>query len=346
MVDPRTKPVVGILSDDQRVLGVANVILEPNRLNFMVGPLRLLSKRIMRFRMTCPPLFDAELPAAERSPQSERLLAGLLKWCPKADTLLLMGVDLTSPVMEAVRIGFANPAAAHVLPIQHGKHQKHYLAVLQPTFKAFLASLGSSKRRDFERTLRRFDGLDHVTQLKVYSSPEESRQFFEDALSISRKTWQYNDRDAGLKDQDYFRTRYRVAAERGWFRGYILYMDGEPVTFREGYLYGDTYFSLQIGYDPAFSRYQVGVVLLLKTIEDLIENCGHVTHLDLGATETEIKRRISTEHFMDGYYYVFPRNAKGRIFSSVLRTVNGLTERLKKIQGRGVPLPKPSEARK
>jgi CelD/BcsL family acetyltransferase involved in cellulose biosynthesis len=213
---------------------------------------------------------------------------------------------------------------------------------LQPSFDAYLASLGKSTRKDFRKTLKKFASADQPSKLAVFSAVDECQKFFDDALIVSKKTWQYLNEGAGLKDQDKLLTQYRIAAERGWFRSYILYYGEQPVAFQEGYVYGATYYAEQIGYDPAFASHQIGVVLLLEMIRDLIENCPGIQCVDLGATENELKRRVSAAQVIDGYSYIFRRDAKSASLLTALRMANGLTDQLKKVLGRESSRPKAS----
>ena len=62
---------------------------------------------------------------------------------------------------------------------------------------------------------------------------------------------------------------WQLLAARGWLRGYVLYLDEQPIAFELGELYRGRFDSLAGAYDPDYGQHRVGAYLLLKAIEDL-----------------------------------------------------------------------------
>jgi CelD/BcsL family acetyltransferase involved in cellulose biosynthesis len=58
--------------------------------------------------------------------------------------------------------------------------------------------------------------------------------------------------------------------ERGWLEFWILQLDGKPVAAQYGLRYRDAVYSLQEGFDPAYSSDRVGYVLRAHVLKALI----------------------------------------------------------------------------
>jgi CelD/BcsL family acetyltransferase involved in cellulose biosynthesis len=54
----------------------------------------------------------------------------------------------------------------------------------------------------------------------------------------------------------------RVALAAGWLRLWVLRLDGKPVAALYGFLYRRTFYFYQSGFDPAFAKDSVGLVML------------------------------------------------------------------------------------
>ena len=50
--------------------------------------------------------------------------------------------------------------------------------------------------------------------------------------------------------------------ERGWFRAYVLYLDGEPIAFWQGQAYNGVFSTGVPGFDPAYADLRVGNYVL------------------------------------------------------------------------------------
>jgi CelD/BcsL family acetyltransferase involved in cellulose biosynthesis len=59
-------------------------------------------------------------------------------------------------------------------------------------------------------------------------------------------------------------------AERGWLEFWILQLDGKPAAVQYGFRYRNCVYSLQEGFDPAYSSERVGYVLRAHVIKTLI----------------------------------------------------------------------------
>jgi hypothetical protein len=127
-------------------------------------------------------------------------------------------------------------------------------------------------------------------EVRVFEDPAEIDELFRDVETVAAKTYQ---RGLGVAfgDTPAHRRRTQLCMERGWFRGYVLYLEGRPVAFGVGERYHGTYRAGRPGYDPDFAGYRPGTYLLLWSIDDLCRD-PEVSVLDLGLGDAEFKRRF------------------------------------------------------
>jgi CelD/BcsL family acetyltransferase involved in cellulose biosynthesis len=97
---------------------------------------------------------------------------------------------------------------------------------------------------------------------------------------------------------------------RGWFRAYVLYLDGEPISFWHGHVYRGAFFTGIPGYDPAYTDLRVGNYVLFRLIADLCADDA-IDTLDFGWGEAEYKRRLSTRSRLEHDVHLFAPTAKG-----------------------------------
>jgi CelD/BcsL family acetyltransferase involved in cellulose biosynthesis len=101
-----------------------------------------------------------------------------------------------------------------------------------------------------------------------------------------------------------------LGLERGWFRAYVLHVDGAPVAFWPGYACDRTFFIGTPGYDPSFGQYRVGQYLQAEMIDDLCRDEG-IDYLDYGFGDSEYKRRFGNESWEEADVLFFAPTFKG-----------------------------------
>ena len=86
--------------------------------------------------------------------------------------------------------------------------------------------------------------------IRLFTEPSDLDEFFRDVETIAGRTYQ---RALGVAfgDTPAHRERTRVSMEQGWFRGYVLHLDGKPVAFHHGELYQGRFRLGSPGYDAS-----------------------------------------------------------------------------------------------
>jgi len=117
---------------------------------------------------------------------------------------------------------------------------------------------------------------------------------FPGSLSGAIGWWQQNVGQR-LQNDDATLQRYIGLARKGLLRCHMLYINGEPCAFTRGEISSRAYHYETPGFLTEYRHYSPGVVLLMWTIKDLIEN-SPCTLFDFGAGGDEhgYKARFGT----------------------------------------------------
>jgi CelD/BcsL family acetyltransferase involved in cellulose biosynthesis len=186
---------------------------------------------------------------------------------------------------------------------------RRWQIALSQTFDDYLASRSSSTRKGIRRTAYRLEQeLGGRLAIRIFREPAELDRFFRDADAIAARTYQRG-LGVGFDGSPRQRARTEMLMEHGWFRGYVLYVDGRPAAFEQGELYGGRFLSLSAGYDPDYGHQRVGAHLLAKAIEDLAAD-PDVLVFDFGFGDAEYKGRLADRCIEEGDVVVYARRPR------------------------------------
>ncbi len=193
----------------------------------------------------------------------------------KPDLFNLPEIETASPSYRAARsLGWP-----HLISSHSRTDQLHWTIDLPASFDGYLEQLSSKTRQSVRYSIRK--AAKHLQPtIERVSRPEQVEGFLRDAESISRRTyqWQVGER---VQYGDAMRAEYLRRAHEGTLRAYLMRVDGVPVAFARGELRGDRYDYETPGYLPEYSKWSVGTVLLMHSIEDLIRG-GECRVFDFG----------------------------------------------------------------
>jgi CelD/BcsL family acetyltransferase involved in cellulose biosynthesis len=241
--------------------------------------------------------------------------------CGEVDVLRLRNVDTGSPLRRAVG---ATPNILH----EHGAPATVHRELAVPSsYDAFLGSLSPSTLKSATRYLRRLEKrFGDRLSLRIFRGASEGDRVFTDLGIVARKTYQHA-LGVAFAQRQLERRIVTLLMERGWFRAYVLYLDGEPISFWHGHTYRGAFVTGVPGYDPAYTDLRVGNYVLFRLIEDLCADDA-VDTLDFGWSDAEYKRRLATRSRLEQDVHLFAPTAKGCLTnvarSSLLTTVTGV----------------------
>jgi len=181
----------------------------------------------------------------------------------------------------------------------------------QGTFEQYMGKFSSKHRKNLNREVRkvREGGLGEMSFVR-YEALGEVDVFLDQAVELSRKTYQWALHQRGLSATELLRSRLRFAAERGWMRCYLLSCGGTPAAFLLGFQHRGRFLFHEIGFDPELAKHSVGTVMQLLAIEDLF-NYNTPEILDFGEYG-RYKEAFSTESFLQGKILLFKKTAYAR----------------------------------
>jgi len=147
---------------------------------------------------------------------------------------------------------------------------KRYYTKTIGSFDSYLANNYSSKSRStLRRKVKNYLKNQEEDCFRVYKSEEEIAEFYQLARQVSCKTYQERLLDCGLPESIEFLEKARMLAREGLVRGYLLFRDGEPVSYVYSPIVERVAIYQYVGFDPLLSKLSPGAVLqwfILKSV--------------------------------------------------------------------------------
>jgi CelD/BcsL family acetyltransferase involved in cellulose biosynthesis len=238
----------------------------------------------------------------------------------EADVALLPSLRVDSELYAAARS--RPPARSRDRLVEVRTHRR---LELPETYDDFLRSRSKSTRESIKRYAKKLEReLGDRLSFQVFDRPESIDELFAAVEPIAAQTYQ-GGLGVALRDDERNRRLAALGLERGWFRVWVLSVDGSPVAFWPGWLYNRSFYIGTPGYDPALAQYRLGQYVLMRLIGDLCADPG-VDYCDFGFGDSEYKRRFSSEDWQEADVLVFAPSARGTRLN-LGRTAVGLTDR-------------------
>lgn len=149
----------------------------------------------------------------------------------------------------------------------------------------YLASLGAQHRYNFNRRLKNLNKQFEM-RLELAADEPSARRALDILLELHNS--RFGARSDAFHTQaivEFHREFTTVALRRGWLRLFVLWLDGKPAAALYGLRYGPKFYFYQSGFDPAFARHSVGLVMMGMTIRHAIEDGAAEYDLLHGAEE-------------------------------------------------------------
>jgi CelD/BcsL family acetyltransferase involved in cellulose biosynthesis len=167
------------------------------------------------------------------------------------------------------------------------------IALAGHTWETFLASLSSNLRGQIGRKRRALE-REHEVRFRRTLDPTDLRSDMERLFVLHHERWRT--RGGSFLDDERVRAFHvdfaAASLERGWLRIWSLDVDGEPIAVWYGWHIGERYLYYQAGFDPAWSRYSPGLLLLVHTIRSAVEEGA--TEYDMLLGDEPYKSRFAT----------------------------------------------------
>jgi len=148
-----------------------------------------------------------------------------------------------------------------------------YIDLRGHTWASYLLTLGPNIRKNINRYLR---NLPRTFDMKVdcVQTPAEAGRALEVAIELHKKRWDIAGTSEAFNSDaviSFHREFAQLAAQRGWLRILILWLDGAAAAALYGLRYGPTFYFYQSGFDPVYCKQSVGVATMGLAIKTAIE---------------------------------------------------------------------------
>jgi hypothetical protein len=160
----------------------------------------------------------------------------------------------------------------------------------------------------------------------AYTSKEDVEPFCRHAEKVAQATYQRG-LGVGFRYDDQTKRRLELAADKGWMRGYVMFLDDQPVAFWFGRLYRGVMVLDWTGYIPGYRKYELGTILFLKMVEDLCQSKAR--EIDYGTGASFYKERFGDVETLEGFVTIYAPTVRG-LLSSVMITVDARLNRIAK----------------
>jgi len=124
------------------------------------------------------------------------------------------------------------------------------------------------------KNLQKDYGRVELTDSSEFGSTGKAMEMF---FRLHQKRWAtkgevavFNTQLARKKREFHFELA-ELFADKGWLALYFLTINGEPVAASYNYTYNRKMYNVVGGFDPRYSKYSVGSLLLVKTLEKCVE---------------------------------------------------------------------------
>jgi CelD/BcsL family acetyltransferase involved in cellulose biosynthesis len=308
---------VEVCGENERHVMVAALLHGPE----LLGVAPFLSRRwcwcsqlawrtVARFNLRLVDLMG-EGPLAAADPRAqEALLLAIGRAAEPYDAIFLEGLPVGSALWNVIQ---SSPEVRRLyrLWMPSGVTQRHRIR-LPASYEDYLHSQFPRKRRNALRRLTKKLESRAPVAIERVTRVEELPRFFGMVEKVAARTWQALRLGQVFTADCPLAARLVRCAERGWLRSYVLLCGGEPIAFGLGLQADQVYRYEVIGYDPDWSEYGPGNVLLLRLLEDLFA-FEKPQLLDFGHGESELKHRFANDLYPEANVYLVRRTPAATI---------------------------------
>lgn len=190
------------------------------------------------------------------------------------------------------------------------KLREHWFLDQPEGREAFLKNLERSQRSKLRRKYKKFqDAFAGRIAVRGFKAVAELGDAVRDMEEIARKSVK-RQLGFGFFNTPRNREQLLVEAALGWLRVFVLYVDGDPISFWKGTLYERRLHADDVGFDSAWSDYSPGIFLFLEIIERLRD--ADMDFMDFGT---------GAGQFYESFAKVRKPEARVQIFAPRLRGI-------------------------
>lgn len=199
-----------------------------------------------------------------------------------------------------------------------GREPCYYVEVPE-TFEKYLMSINKKKRGNI-RTCRRKLERDFSVEYHRLSQGNSFAEWLEEFKHLHAMRLKVRGLLSKFSDPRYelFHSRFsRHLRAKGWLFAPALSLDNKSVAARYDFVYNDTVYDYQTGYNPEYSRWGVMQALISYIIEDCATR--RIRKYDFLAGDDDYKRRFSNAEREVCAFRLFNQTGAGRLYELFTR---------------------------
>ncbi len=171
------------------------------------------------------------------------------------------------------------------------RSEENWRAQISGDYEAFLKSRSSNTRHNIKRYSKRLlKEFPDKLEYKIFRNLADIDTIFKDCETVAALSY-HRTIGVGFFDNKATREIFALAATHGWLRSYVLYIEGRPRAFWNGFLYRDVFLAWDTAFDSSLSETRPGLYLLQRLIEDVCA-VKSVREIDFGTGSAQYKRDI------------------------------------------------------
>ena len=187
------------------------------------------------------------------------------------------------------------------------RQYRRFSIQLSGTFEQYMTKFSGKTRSGIRRKLRKFaEASGGRIDCRSYSTPTQMSLFFPLARTVSSKTYQEKLLKIGFPADPKFLASAVTLSEDDRVRAYLLFLNGNPVSYLFCRVNNNIVSYNYHGYDPAYAKLSPGTVLQTLALQALFAE-QRFTTFDFTEGEGPHKERFSTGHRLCGDVYVIRR---------------------------------------
>jgi CelD/BcsL family acetyltransferase involved in cellulose biosynthesis len=307
------RPHVVLLEREGEPVALAAGRIEDIRLPAKIGYRTIVSPRLRALTIVVGGfLGDTSEPVARR--MLDELRSALARG--EADVLRLRVLELETPLHRLAR------TVPRALVRDHsGKPSVHWTVTIPDSFDEFLRARSKTMRSNIRYYAKRIETeYEGRLALETFHDGSYLERLYRDTAVVAEKTYQHA-LGASFVDDPLRRALTELSVRRGWFRAYLLSIDGKPVAFWYGTAYRGSIHTGFTGYDPEYRDLSIGTYVLAKLIEEACAD-PEIVLLDHGFGDADYKRRLGDRSWLEEDVLVYAPTFKG-VRSNLARTAVG-----------------------
>ena len=250
----------------------------------------------------------------------DELVSGALPTFPKANGSSDGVRVLSAP--EAVLATIQERFPRHVMG-GFQAYQRYYIDMAGRSYGEYIATFSSKTRSTFNRKRRKLaEHSGGALDLREFHAESEVEAFMADAVPLSHRTYQTRLLDAGLPEGPEALAGMKALARVDELRAYILYFDGQPISYLYLPTTGGIVTYSYLGYDPDHAHLSVGTVLQMEVLERLFAEQRY-RYFDFTEGEGAHKAMFGTASVAACTFFLLRPTAVNRLLIGSLNAFDG-----------------------